>query len=507
MSMLEMSPHSSSSDGHDGKRDGVRTYRARRLEDIIPQIRRELGPDAVILRQREGLTGGVSGFFAQRCYEIDARPGNAPVDLYDDDDDGYEYRPAPAAQNLSASPVYSAGSRRQSEPALTRPAVTTQPPFAARSFANQLAQARTTTTPEVPAQARPEVPPAGASEPTEMHTEAAQADPTPPAASAPPATSAPRPASNPRPESTPRVTSTPRARTTPAHRQKAPLSRRRARPPARSLRSIRRPAVAAPRPKPSPRILDGNLVALGLRELTARGISDAWAQELIAFGAAHRKPFADGNLREAALASIAAALPAAAPLPAAGAAVAIVGAGGAGKTRCAAALAAAYGRGSTLPVTVLALGCPDAGTEITELLREDDVYVTAADDAAGAESAVMEGREHGLVVIDTAAVRPGEAVGVAELARELAPLDLDAVYIAVPATMSTRAGVNLIEGFAALAPSGIVITHADETDHLGVAIELARDSGIPVAFVHEGLELDRALSVADPFMLARRLLP
>ena len=52
-----------------------------------------------------------------------------------------------------------------------------------------------------------------------------------------------------------------------------------------------------------------------------------------------------------------------------------------------------------------------------------------------------------------------------------------------------------------------MITHADETDHLGVAVELSRDSGTPVAYVHDGLELDRALSVADPFMLARRLLP
>ena len=495
MSMLEMSPPPSTAGGHERKPNGVRTYRGRRLEDIIPQIRQELGPDAVILRQREGLMGGVSGFFAQRCYEIDARPGTPPVDLYDDDD---EYEDSTSAQTLAApSPPAAlappaapsppaAEARTQTQPVVATPAPTTQPPFAAPSFANQLAQARTATAPE--AAAAVEAPPA--------RQPAASSAPEVPPARRPAGTSAPAelPLESPR---------TP----TPPRRAKPPLSRRRVRPPVRPLRAARRASIAAPRPKAPPRQLDESLVALGLRELTDCGISDSWAQQLIAFGAAHRKPFADGNLREAAIASIAAALPASEPLPVDGAAVAIVGSGGAGKTRWAAALAAAYGRGSTLPVTVLALGCPDAGAEVTELLRDDDVYVASAPDAAGAERAVAEGRAHGLAVIDTAAVRPGEAVAVAALARELAPLALDAVYIAVPATLSARAGTNLIEGLSPLAPTGIVITHADETDHLGVAIELSRDSGIPIAYVHEGLELDRAVSVADPFMLARRVLP
>ena len=36
---------------------GVRTYRGRTLEEILPQIRAELGADAIILREREGLVG------------------------------------------------------------------------------------------------------------------------------------------------------------------------------------------------------------------------------------------------------------------------------------------------------------------------------------------------------------------------------------------------------------------------------------------------------------------
>ena len=110
-------PHTN---GHDRDLGGVRTYRGRKLEDLIPQIRTELGPDAIILRQREGLMGGVGGFFAQKCVEVDAQA--APrVDMYDEeepvngwelaDDEHYSVPalpalPAPAAEEpVAPAPV------------------------------------------------------------------------------------------------------------------------------------------------------------------------------------------------------------------------------------------------------------------------------------------------------------------------------------------------------------------------------------------------------------------
>src|SRR3954463_5686081 len=61
---------------------GVKTFRGESLEELLPQIREELGADAVILRQRDGLKGGVSGVFQKRCVEVDARAGAARVDAY-----------------------------------------------------------------------------------------------------------------------------------------------------------------------------------------------------------------------------------------------------------------------------------------------------------------------------------------------------------------------------------------------------------------------------------------
>src|SRR3954452_23544634 len=56
----------------------TKTFRGRSLEDVLPQIKADLGPDAEIVRQREGLTGGVGGFFQRACVEVEARP---PVEL------------------------------------------------------------------------------------------------------------------------------------------------------------------------------------------------------------------------------------------------------------------------------------------------------------------------------------------------------------------------------------------------------------------------------------------
>src|SRR5213082_3599863 len=84
----------------------TKTFRGRSLEDVLPQIKADLGPDAEIVRQREGLTGGVGGFFQRACIEVEARigaeqpqsppPARAPraprFDAYDDD---HERAPEP----------------------------------------------------------------------------------------------------------------------------------------------------------------------------------------------------------------------------------------------------------------------------------------------------------------------------------------------------------------------------------------------------------------------------
>ncbi len=62
----------------------TRTFRGSSLDEILPRIRAELGPDAVITRRREGLTGGIAGFFQKQFVEVEAHAGGRRVDLVDD---------------------------------------------------------------------------------------------------------------------------------------------------------------------------------------------------------------------------------------------------------------------------------------------------------------------------------------------------------------------------------------------------------------------------------------
>ena len=164
-------------------------------------------------------------------------------------------------------------------------------------------------------------------------------------------------------------------------------------------------------------------------------------------------------------------------------------------------------RRSTLASSVVSLGSDDWGGDLKELLKGQNVWVMGAANGGEAAPAVQHGRDGGLVVVDTAGATPRDPAGVEQLGAELRSLSLDAVYIAVPATFSVHAARKLLDGFAALGADGIAVTHADEADQLGIAAELSHISGMPVAYVHDGLELDNALSAADPSALAARLLP
>jgi flagellar biosynthesis protein FlhF len=57
----------------------TKTYRGRTLEEVLPKIKADLGADAEIVRQRQGLTGGVGGFFQRSCVEVEARGPAAPA--------------------------------------------------------------------------------------------------------------------------------------------------------------------------------------------------------------------------------------------------------------------------------------------------------------------------------------------------------------------------------------------------------------------------------------------
>ncbi|MGZ4251311.1 MAG: hypothetical protein ACXVUE_23785 [Solirubrobacteraceae bacterium] len=584
-----MSPQSQTPDqtnGHSNELRGVRTYRGRKLEDLIPQIREELGPDAIILRQREGLTGGVGGFFAQKCVEVDAQAAQPRVDIYDEADvdqslleeiqDPYAdlmpeelqvtaELPALEAGEIAYEPIVPAEPVRPDTPNLietfyvptggidgtidelpaqfdeSQEAPTGYERHAAEipegpSFVERLQEAAglIAETPEPVIAPQPEpIPAPVAAEPAPVLSPQPEPIPAPvavepepivvpePEPTPAPVAVEPEPVFEPQPEPVAQVALEPEPVAIPqpepvAIPQPATAAARAVAPqPIIRPKPIITQHAPAPAQVPAQRAfaaqqtgeLNGDDAAALADELISQGISESYARQLIDEAAAHRSPLAAGNLRDAVRATLASTLPSASSLPAGGAAIAFVGAGGSGKTRCTASLAAAYARASTLAASVVALGGEDWGAGIKDLLKGQSTWVTVAPTAHDARAAVQSGRQNGMVVVDTPATSPRDEAAIQALAAELSALELDALYITIPATFSVHAAKRLVESFAALGVDGIAVTHADEAEQLGVAAELAHISGVPISYVHDGLVLDSALSASDPTSLAARLLP
>jgi flagellar biosynthesis GTPase FlhF len=246
-------------------------------------------------------------------------------------------------------------------------------------------------------------------------------------------------------------------------------------------------------------------IAATLRD---RGLGEALTARLIEQARAHQLPFArTADLREAVRSEIATLLPTFAGLPARGAAVAVIGAGGSGKTRVVAALAAAYRASSALSVRTVVLGGSDRVAPLAGLLAPHGVPVGHGDAHEPHASRTTEPRDGEIVVIDTPGVSASNPAAVGLLGGQLADHALDAVLVALPVRTAASAAAQLLAALAPARPAALVLTHADETDQLGAAIEVSIDSGLPIAYVHSGLDLPTALQLADPRRLAAALLP
>jgi flagellar biosynthesis protein FlhF len=480
--LTEATPQETTKAGERG-----RVYRGRTVAELIPRIQADLGPEAIVLRRRSGLEGGLGGFFQRPFVEIEAR-GGSKVDLYD----GEAVTPASvlaAAQYQAETPA---------PPLATVPDFSaleiahTPQAFAAKDdgFADALAAVGIAisdnrvngfhaTVPPAPVQppaatapvpAQPPAPPAPAQPPTAAT--AAQ-----PEVRAPDAFVAAAYAASVGAASTPSATQEP---LTSAHITTSPTPAT----PSTPAKSKTRQTLAA--------------------KLIATGVEERFAHELIDAAAAHALVFNPrAGLRQAVQTELQRRIPSAPSLPANGAAIVFAGPGGSGKTRCATALGAIYGRGG-LNVTQASISvCAEDGS----LKMTVGSCLTSPADACSARAlrALAAAKAEGVVLIETPSLSPADQGAIKRLAKLLEAIAADRVVLTLPATLGARACSQLLSALAPLKPNALAITHADETDQLGVATQAACESGIAPEYMLSGGG-DRALSRVDPATLTERLL-
>ncbi|MHB1570644.1 MAG: hypothetical protein ACYC0H_15770, partial [Solirubrobacteraceae bacterium] len=241
------------------------------------------------------------------------------------------------------------------------------------------------------------------------------------------------------------------------------------------------------------------------RRLMAGGMSPGTAAALVLATVSREAPLTgpDALVREL-RSTIIGTLPASRPIPSTHGAIAVVGAGGSGKTRAVAALAVSLARGGAL-VSVASLGAPGREGELGSLLRGEPVNVIPAMRTRATARAVASARERGLVVIDTAAVAPGDSATLDVIAEAIDGFGLDGVYLTVPATVNLSAATKLVDGFSAFDLTGMIGTHLDESDQLGVLAELAGATGLPLGYTLRGGPLAEAITAAEPEWVAAQL--
>jgi flagellar biosynthesis GTPase FlhF len=441
----------------------MKTFRGLSWAEVEAKVRAELGDDAVVVRQREGLSGGVGGFFQRRLYEVDALAG-AAADA------------AVAAEAPSA-------------PAMPMPA--DAPVSDVRE--DFLSQLKTALTPEVEQTAIEQ----------KLVQEAAAFIPEP-------LLPAPAPAPAPSPSSSAALAAM-FAPDAPREPVVWPEDEVVAEPEAEPVVEVLPPAPAPVATAPLPVVAEkagrpahwpagaGRL----LSRLAERGVSDELTAEVLDEAVTHLLPFSShGRLKPLVAAALARRIPVQPLHGAGGRVVGFVGPGGSGKTRSVARLAHAYAVRSQVPVACIALRAEDEGAELQRLVRPFGVNVHAIADAAEARARIESFPADTLVLVDTPGVSPRAEAELRALATELRQLRLDECHLAVPATMGRSAGRDLVEGTRPLGVDALAMTHADETERLGSVVELAIDAALPISYVGRGTIITGGLRPALPEELA-----
>src|SRR3954452_264654 len=427
----------------------VKTFRGRSLDEVLPQIRAELGADAIVVRRREGLAGGVAGFFQRSYVEVDARSAH-------DDEKSLEARNDRATAEGFESPAIRA--------------LVDQ----AAPFADALAHAQS------PVGAR-------AHEVLIAAAQGAARDLSPPPAAEPVWAGLYGPQPN-------------RAAIEDAAPVYEPVS-----PPAEMI-----PPAVQEMPAPEPRMpsREGlgaerpNVADAHEQRLVAAGLSAALAKDIVAEAVAHGLPFADArNIKKLIRTTLSRRMPIMADLGGEARTIAFVGAGGAGKTSATERLATAYAKADA-DVVVVALRAGDGGVGLASRLEPLGVSVVAADNAEQAARRIAR-REATLTIVDAPAAGPADRAAVARIAEDLNTLGVNEVHLTLPATLSAAAADELASALAPLGVTHIALTHADQTTRPGAPVELAVTGRRALSYVCSRA----AIEPVDPDALAKQLLP
>ena len=111
-----------------------------------------------------------------------------------------------------------------------------------------------------------------------------------------------------------------------------------------------------------------------------------------------------------------------------------------------------------------------------------------------------------VIVLDTAGRSQNDARRLDELKAHLDAASPDQTHLVLSTTVGPRVLKRTIERFTQLGPDRMILTKLDEAESLGLALDAAEQTGVPISYVTTGQEVPDDIEPADPTRLARLIL-
>jgi flagellar biosynthesis GTPase FlhF len=179
------------------------------------------------------------------------------------------------------------------------------------------------------------------------------------------------------------------------------------------------------------------------------------------------------------------------------------GPAGSGKTTSLLKLALRHSLTGRVPLQIFSLDTLRVGgwEQLAAYARIAGLPFNVIHSPAGLGQALAEHRGKKLILIDTPGLSPAEWRETPELAawvaREMARDSALEVQLVLSAVMRPGVAQRAFEQFGALRPAKLLLTHLDEVDAPGVALELAMRSGLPLSYLAGGQQIPEDLEEAS----------
>ena len=475
----------------------IKQFSGATIDEVLTQVRTELGEEAVILQTKRVVKGGIGGFFGREGVEVTAAEGLPAGEGEAANREAAASVAAPMAPPLPEIP--SPPAMDEAPAADPSPAEEFVPLAFRRHLESRLAAAE------------------------QVEGEAAQTSPGAPASPAATYARVSAPFSSGGMERTQAILEAARAAVREAHAQAvgaapaidellaAPATR-----PEPAMREPVAPEPVMPDPVPMPveqhapvdtRLstpLDGvraELIGTGVDPRYLDPFLDAFSRTVVPF-------LAQGeSVREALKDHLAARLPTPRDWkpPMMGHTIAFVGQSGVGKTSAAVGLAGRY-RAAGLAVALVAAGSgPYDGLKAHA--RRLDIQLFRASEGALLAGLCATLGDRDLIVIDTDGCSHQNLQEMEALAALLGPLKADEVHLVLPAATPVADLGDAQRRFRMVGVNRLTMTKLDETRFHGNLVNVPLRMGKPLGFLSDGTSLVDSLEPADAGRVAEMLLP